>query len=459
MSDTPPPDSDKGQAADGPRWPRFFRRARDPLYLLDRRRAFLFVNRAWEELTGFPAAAVLGARCLRHRDAPPASLESLLTALAPPPEVLRGETARVRRPVPRPSAAPDWWDIVFFPFKSAGGRLGVLGKIRPVPRPGAVVGQPLPSKLIALREQAGQWYSIDQVRSELPAQRLLVEQVRLASQVEVPVTLVGEAGTGKHWTARAIHQHGKQRERTFALIDCPRLPAAALAAVLFGEPGLCWRASVGTVYLREPSRLPRELQARLCEFLAAPPAAGGARRPRVVAGCSADPLAEVQAGNLTEELHCALGTLTVGLLPLRERQADLSWLVPRLLERLSADRERPVADLTAEAWELVQRHRWPGNLRELHAVLAGASARARGERIEAADLPWYLRETPAPAERVLPLESLLQQAERRLIELALRLAGQNLTRAADLLAIWRPTLYQRMKKLGIEVKAKKPKGP
>src|SRR5439155_6560138 len=113
--------SDKGQAADGARWPRFFRRARDPLYLLDRRRAFLFVNRAWEELTGFPAAAVLGTRCLRHRDALPASLEALLTTLAPPPEALRGQPARVRRAVPRPNAAPDWWDILFFPFKGAGG--------------------------------------------------------------------------------------------------------------------------------------------------------------------------------------------------------------------------------------------------------------------------------------------------------------------------------------------------
>ncbi|HYT88187.1 MAG TPA: sigma 54-interacting transcriptional regulator [Gemmataceae bacterium] len=453
MSDISPPEPDKNaDGGDALRWPRFFRRARDPLYLLDRRRTFLFVNRAWEELTGFPAATVLGTRCLRHRDAPPASLESLLTALAPPPETLGGQPARVRRPIPRPGTAPDWWDITFFPFKSARGRLGVLGKIGVVARPGAGVGQPLPSKLVALRDQAAQWYALDQAHTDLPAQRLLVEQVRLASTVDVPVTLIGEAGAGKHWTARAIHGQSKARERTFALIDCGRLPVASLTAVLFGEAGLCWRASVGTVYLREPSRLPRELQSRLAELLAAPAPAAGARRPRLIAGCRLDPAVEVGAGHLLEELRCALGTLTIRLAPLAQRQQDLPWLVQRMLGRLSAEREKPFTDLTGEAWALLQRHSWPGNLSELYAVLAGACARAKGERVEVSDFPWYLREGGASARKdTLPLKSLLQQAERRLIELALRQSGQNLTKAADLLAIWRPTLYERMKKLGIEI--------
>src|SRR5262249_9744445 len=118
MSDIPPLETNSsahGGGATG--WQRFFRRARDPRYLADRRRSFLSGNGAWEELTGFAAAAVLGSRCVRHRDPPPASLESLLTTLAPPPEALRGQTARVRRPLPRPGAAPDWWDITFLPFK------------------------------------------------------------------------------------------------------------------------------------------------------------------------------------------------------------------------------------------------------------------------------------------------------------------------------------------------------
>src|SRR5437763_12329436 len=98
---TPPP-AGPGE----PRWQALLRQAADPLYLLDRRRAVLFVNRAWEQLTGFAAAQVRGSRCLRTRDALPASLEALLTALAPPADALRGKPARVRRPVPRAGGPP-----------------------------------------------------------------------------------------------------------------------------------------------------------------------------------------------------------------------------------------------------------------------------------------------------------------------------------------------------------------
>jgi transcriptional regulator of acetoin/glycerol metabolism len=452
MSEPSPEPPDKGPSE--PRWQACLRAAADPLYLLDRRRtaAFanrawtvLFVNRAWEALTGFAAARVCGARCLRTRDAVPASLESLLAVLAPPADALRGKPARVRRPVPRAAGPPDWWDITFLPFTGPRGRRALLARIEPVPRQAVAAGQPLPAALVTLRERAAGWCALDRLPSETPAQRRLLEQVRLASQAEAPLLLLGEPGAGKQWLARTIHGHGKARERTFALVDCARLPPDALAAVLFGAPGLCWRAHVGTVYLREPARLPRELQARLCDFLRAP----AARRPRVLAGCATDPAAEVRAGSLLEELHCALSPLTIALPPLRERPADLPWLARSVLERLSADRARAITDLSPEAWDALRRHGWPGNVRELHNVLAGACARAKGERVEIGDLPWHLRETAAPPQRLLPLKSLLEQAERRLIELALRLTGGNKSRAADLLAVWRPQFLQKIKKLGI----------
>jgi transcriptional regulator with AAA-type ATPase domain len=450
-----PPGPPPPPAPAEPRWQALLRQAADPLYLLDRRRAVLFVNAAWERLTGFAAAQVRGARALRTRDPLPATLEALLTALAPPADALRGKPARVRRPVPRAAGPPDWWDITFFPFTGPRGRRALLARIEPVARPAVAAGQPLSPKLIALRERAAQWYGLDRLPAASPAQRRLLEQVRLASQVDAPLLLVGEPGSGKQWLARTVHGHGKARERTFALVDCARLPPPTLAAVLFGTPGLCWRAHVGTLYLREPARLPRELQARLCEFLAAPPPGGSpGRRPRVLAGCAADPLAEVRSGALLEELYCALSPLTITVPPLRERAADLPALVGSVLERLNLDGKQPVTELSPEVWDALRRHDWPGNLRELHNVLAGACGRARGARVELADLPWHLR-SPAPQPpRLLPLKSLLEQVERRLIEVALKQTGGNKSRAADMLAVWRPQLLQRMKKLGIDASGK-----
>jgi DNA-binding NtrC family response regulator len=132
--------------------------------------------------------------------------------------------------------------------------------------------------------------------------------------------------------------------------------------------------------------------------------------------------------------------------------------VEQFLERASAAADRPVAALTADAWELLRTYGWPGNLRELYAVLLSACLRASGSQIDASDLPAYLRlavrldrtvKPPAAAERSLPLDQLLEQAERRLILLALQRAKGNKSRAAELLSIWRPRLLRRMEALGI----------
>ncbi|MCC6420820.1 MAG: sigma 54-interacting transcriptional regulator [Gemmataceae bacterium] len=454
MTDTPrePPSPQGMPPTAEPRWQAFLERAADPLFLLNRRRVLLFVNAAFERLTGFALGQLRGVRCVRRRDPPPASVEALLTALVPPPEARRGQPARVRRAIPRTAGPPDWWDVTYLPFAGPHGRLGLLGRIVSAPRPAAPGSAPLPPKLVALREQAAHWYALDRLPADLPAQRRLMEQLRLAARLDGPVLLVGEAGTGKHWLARVVHQHGRAAARTFALVDCARLPEAALASVLFGDPGLCWRAQVGTIYLREPARLPRELQARLCQFLATPAPTG--RRPRLLAGCSIPPLGAVRTGGLLEELYCALSPFAILLAPLRDRPDDLPWLVRQMLARLNGGASAPGAALSPEAWDIVRRYTWPGNLRELYKVLAGTRAQTRGEQIEAGDLPFYLRHPAPPPDRLLPLKSLLERVERRLIELALRQTGSNLTRAAEVLAIWRPQLYQRMKALGIEGKKK-----
>ncbi len=99
---------------------------------------------------------------------------------------------------------------------------------------------------------------------------------------------------------------------------------------------------------------------------------------------------------------------------------------------------------------LLRGYGWPGNLGELQEVLREACRRTKGDRIELADLPYYLRQgVPAP-DRRLPLDALLEQVERRLIALALKLAQNNQTRAAELLEIWRPRLLRRMEKFGFK---------
>jgi transcriptional regulator with PAS, ATPase and Fis domain len=430
------------------RWTHFFNRSTQPLFVLNRRRQILFVNTASETLTGHKARELHKRVCKRQRDAAPGSCEAVQHALSPPREVLAGELTQARRLFLSAEGNPCWWDILFVPLVGTHGLLGVVGKIQPVATRSAPLEQPLPEKLVALRHRQARQYCLANLDAGTPAMQRVAQQVNLASRLRIPVLLVGEEGTGKEWLARTIHREGDGRENTFVALDCRRLPAPALVRVLFGPGGWVQRRGV-TLYFREPAYLARELQARLHELVTT---TAEDDRPalRVLAGCSSDPAADVRAGRLLDEWHCWLSPLTIHVPPLCERLADLPALVQRLLRRATSAGERPVTGLTEEAWALVRGYSWPGNLRELYAVLAGACAPCQGEVLQVADLPWYLRPAAPVAERKLPLDQLLEQVERRLIQIALVMAKGNKSRAAEILEIWRPRLTRRIEALGIE---------
>jgi transcriptional regulator with PAS, ATPase and Fis domain len=433
------------------RLPALLQRAAEPLFVLSRQRRLLFVNEAWQKLTGISLREARGLLCKRYRTVEAGSRETLLHALHPPAEVLAGRPSQCRRQVLVAGGQIASWEISFFPLPGPDGLLGILGRITPGPVESVVT--PLPARFASLRDRLGQWHQLDHLDGETPALHRAYQQAQLAANTLAPVLLLGEPGTGKQWTARALHQRSTVGSRAFVALDCQRLPALVIEALLFGSGGLVHRPGVGTLYLREPQFLPRELQARLIEVAAVLPGEGEGRRPgpRLLAGCAADPAIEVGQGRLLEELHCALGVLTVSLPPLRLRRAEFPILVRRLLARL-ADRSQAPTELTADAWEVLRAWPWPGNLRELDAVLHSACRRAKGEKIEVEELPWYLRGAPPPPPRSLPLRTLLQEVERRLITLALQASEHNKTKAARLLGVWRALLVRRIKELGIEEK-------
>jgi DNA-binding NtrC family response regulator len=400
--------------------------------------------------------------------------------LWPPPEVLKGEPAHARRRIDGPSAS--WWDIEFLPLSGPDGILCIVGKIVGAPMPSSGVYTPFPEalrklrdqlakgltpekmaelwtaeRIVGLRERRARLFRLDLMDSPLPAMRRVVNQARLAAGMSRGVYLVGEAGVGKTWLARAVHQGSSVHERAFARLDCSRLPSAGWADTLFGNAGLLRRPGVGTLYLKELPRLSHELQLRLLGWLEQAAGDSGTAVPRIMAGSTASPLAEVHSGRLLDKLYAAIVHLVIELPPLRERLADLPNLVERLVHRISGATARGIACLTPAAWELIREHRWVGNLRELDCVLSGCLARTTGDRIDVPDLPTYLRQAvtldgaPAPpSDRPIPLDSILERVERRLIDLALSRSRRNKTRAAELLSVWRPRLLRRIEALGLE---------
>src|SRR5262249_28822396 len=246
------------------RWRAFFRRTRDPLFLLSRQQRFLFVNTAWQRLTGLKAAKVRGLGCLKRPTDSQDPWEVVVRALCcPPAEVLAGKIGQARRLVPGALPQRRWWDLKFFPIQGENGILGILGTITVVPAPLQTSVPPLPEQLINLRRLHQERFASDFLTSELPAMRRLADQIRLAAQSHVPAILLGEPGTGKAWLARAIHARGEDRERPFVGLDCARIPTEALTALLFGASSHLHRSHRGTLYLARPHAMARDLQARV----------------------------------------------------------------------------------------------------------------------------------------------------------------------------------------------------
>jgi PAS domain S-box-containing protein len=434
------------------RWQALFQRASDPVFVLDHHRRFLFVNRAWEELTGISDSEARGLSCVRRAPLPHDPRDMVVRSLCcPSPEVLKGSPARAHRLFPASAGNSGWWSIDFLPVRGQEKVLFVVGRISAISRLTQVQGPPLPEKLVALRQRLRLRYRIDSLVSSVPAFQRIMKQVRLAVQTQVPVLLVGEVGTGKTWVARTIHSLGSEMEEMFAIIDCNRLPPAVAADCLFaaGAPGTS--SGARSIYLRNVSSLTRDSQAQLAQWLNEK-----ADSPRILVGCDVEPEVESRAGRLLEELVASISVLRINLLPLRDRMADLPMLVDGMLGRINSTRQQPIAGLASDAWDNLRAYAWPGNLAELYAVLKSASGRAQADHIDAGQLPASVRlavrmqdGAAAPAEKKMALDKILQEAERRLILAALRKAGGNRSKAADLLSIWRPRLLRRMEALGI----------
>lgn len=423
------------------RWQTFFQHAAQPIFLVNARRRLLFVNRAWETSTGLLNAEVRGRVCKRR--SAKASLdreEAILSAMAPPRDALDGRACQARRRAPHRS---DWWEIQFQPLAGATGLLGILGIIHIIPAP-AETPFSLPERLMALRDRNAARYRLDDLATGSPVLERMKEQARLAATAKLPVTLIGAAGTGKAWLARSIHLSSETRQKYFACLDAEHLPPERLGEVLFGERNR--QAGIGTLYLREPAALPREWQARLADAVRLHE---NPDFPRLIVGHRNEPALEIEKGRLLAEFHCAVSPLSIIVPRLSERLDELPRFVDVFVQRANALQPHSVHGVSAEAMSVLRGHDWPGNLRELQNVVREACVRAKGERIEPGDLPFSVRHGELPPERRLPLDTLLEQVERRLIALALKLTQNNQTRAAELLEVWRPRLVRRIEKLDI----------
>jgi transcriptional regulator with PAS, ATPase and Fis domain len=440
MSDTPPkkrPGRPRGSGSFA--WRAFFQHSATPVFVLGKGRRLRYANPAWEKLTGVKLADALGMVCSARRNSSP-----LAAALAPTPEAQAGKPDAARRPPPHARTGPPWWDVIFQPLAADDGVVGVVGFVRVVGEPAAGVARRIPAVVGSLREKHAGHFSFDLFAGPAPATRRFLAQLRHAATSAAPAWLVGEPGSGKETAARVLH-HAGQRGGAFVGIDCAGLQPYLVESLLFGHGGLLAGDHVGTLYLKEPSALPRDLQQHLADHFAEnKPGA-----PRLVCGSSRTAGAEVSAGKLVAEFHTSLSVLELTVPPLRDRLADLPRYAAGFVPGIALD---------PAALAVLELQPWRGNLRELADVLAGIGAGP----LKAEQLPRELRvragiDPPPAAPKSLALGPILEEVERRLIRLVLRKANNHQTKAAEMLGVFRARLWARLTALGIPVPPQPPK--
>jgi DNA-binding NtrC family response regulator len=352
-----------------------------------------------------------------------------------------------------------WRRLEFWPYHSEkGSLLGLIGLVRePDDAHQAADSEALRlrSELLEVRERLQARHGTDSLIGQGPSHRRLLEQVTAAAATSVPVLIVGEPGTGKRTVARTIHAKGPRPHSPLVPFDCATLPPEVLERELFGTSGVDMsRLALGdgsSVLLGDILDLPRDLQGRLARALEGP-------RVRLLATTAVDPEQALRDERLRADLYFAVTTITIRLTPIRERLDALPLLAQHLLERCNLRGDRRRVGFSQEAMNVLVGYDWPGNLRELARVIEEAHDPGTSDLVQSSDLPASIRghlasaySPPPMPVPFTPLDQMLEQLEKRLIEQALVRARENKSRAAELLGISRPRLYRRIKELAIPV--------
>ncbi|MBX3215019.1 MAG: sigma 54-interacting transcriptional regulator [Labilithrix sp.] len=297
-----------------------------------------------------------------------------------------------------------------------------------------------------------------------PAMKALIELVDRIAISPLSVLLVGETGAGKDVVARTIHARSPRARGPLVAINCAALPEQLIEAELFGhdrgaftgatiaKPGLLETASSGTAFLDEIGELPLAHQGKMLRVLEGGEVQRvGALKPRpidvrFVAATNRDLAREVERGTFRRDLFYRLAGMTLTIPPLRERREDVLPLARHFAEGAGKALGRPAPELSPAALEVLERHSFPGNVRELRNVIERAAALAGGPVIA----PEHLRLDPAsaPAERAPAAQPRGDEERQRIVDALAQCAG-NQTRAAELLGISRRTLVNRLGEYGI----------
>lgn len=305
------------------------------------------------------------------------------------------------------------------------------------------------------------------IEGESEASRKLYSYVSLVAPTPMSVLILGASGTGKEYVARRIHELSPRAGKPFFALDCGAIPKDVAASEFFGhvkgaytgaeddKKGAFEMANGGTLFLDETGNLSYEVQVQLLRALQERKVRPlGSNKEievdiRLVCATNENLAERVAEGAFREDLFHRINEFTIYMPELKQRGSDIFLFADLFIRHANKELNRQVEGLDDKAKAMIASYGWPGNLRELNNVMKRATLLATGRYIGVKELEQGMAHIQVPTAMRPPATLHDEQTERQRIEAALNAAGGNKSKAAQMLAVDRKTLYNKMRKYGM----------
>ncbi len=317
---------------------------------------------------------------------------------------------------------------------------------------------------VQLRGTIDEMVGADTIVGDSPQMRKVLDLVQHVARTDATVLIRGESGTGKELVARAIHANSHRRYFPIVPVNCGALPESLLESELFGHErgaftgaqyrrkGKIEMADGGSLFLDEVGAIPPKMQVDLLRVLETKELTRvGGTRPlqvdfRTICATNEDLEQAVEEGRFREDFYYRINVFTIEIPPLRARRSDVPDLANHFLRRFARQMDKRITEISPEAMELLKAHDWPGNARELANAIERAMVVGKPPAIRPDDLPFLKR----PKSRPAGVTDSLADVEKRHVAAVLDETGWNITRTAEILGVDRVTVYNKIKKYGLE---------